>query len=185
TYFGVDAKDLTLEQAALLAGLPQAPSAYDPVTRPDAAQARRAEVLQAMLSAGDISRSRYRKALHSPLGLHPHRAPTLATQTYLTDFITSQLVDAYGAEWVRRGGLRVYTTLDARMQAAATRSILGVLDRKGDPAGADVAIDPATGQIRAMAIAETGKPIAYDIAADGQRQAGSTFKMFVLAEAVL
>ena len=55
-YFGVHAKDLTLEQAALLAGLPQAPSAYDPFNRPDAAKARRAEVLQAMLEAGDISR---------------------------------------------------------------------------------------------------------------------------------
>jgi penicillin-binding protein 1A len=54
-YFGVDAKDLSLEQAALLAGLPQAPSAYDPINRPDAAKARRAEVLRAMLDAGDIS----------------------------------------------------------------------------------------------------------------------------------
>ena len=62
-YFGVHAKDLTLEQAALLAGLPQAPSAYDPENRPDAAKTRRAEVLRAMLQAGDISRGRYRRAV--------------------------------------------------------------------------------------------------------------------------
>jgi penicillin-binding protein 1A len=183
-YFGVKAKDLTLEQAALLAGLPQAPSGYDPLARPDAARARRAEVLQAMLQTGDITRAQYRKALHSPLGLNPQRVPGLAGQTYLTDYITSQLVQEYGAERVRRGGLRIYTTLDAKMQTAATRSILGTLDRKGDPAGSVVSIDPKTGQIRAMAIAEKGKPIAYDLPVDGRRQAGSTFKMFVLTDAV-
>ena len=183
-YFSVPAKDLTLRQAALLAGLPQAPSAYDPLSRPDAAKARRVEVLQAMLRAGDISRARYRRAVHSPLGLHPRQAPGLADQTYLSDFITNQLVNEYGAERVRRGGLRIYTTLDAKMQTHATRAILGTLDRKGDPAGAVVSIDPKTGQIRAMAIAQTGKRIAYDLPVDGQRQAGSTFKMFVLTQAV-
>jgi penicillin-binding protein 1A len=183
-YFGEHAKDLSLEQAALLAGLPQAPSAYDPLDRPDAAKARRAEVLRAMLEAGDISRARYRRALHSSLGLHPRASPGLAGETYLTDFITNQLVNQYGAERVRRGGLRIYTTLDAKMQTEATRAILGTLDRKDDPAGSVVSIDPKTGQIRAMAIAQTGKRIAYDLPVDGQRQAGSTFKMFVLTHAV-
>jgi penicillin-binding protein 1A len=184
TYFGVHAKDLSLEQAALLAGLPQAPSAYDPISRPGAATARRAEVLQAMVQAGDLTEARYRQAVRSPLGLHPKRTPGLGGQTYLSDFITSQLVDEYGAERVRRGGLRIYTTLDSKKQAEATRAILGTLDKKKDPAGSIVSIDPDTGQIRAMAIAQTGKRIAYDIAADGQRQAGSTFKMFVLTQAV-
>ena len=183
-YFGVDAKDLSLKQAALLAGLPQAPSAYDPVNRPDAAKARRAEVLRAMLENGDITRAQYRRAVHSPLGLHPQRAPGLAGETYLTDFITSQLVNQYGAERVRRGGLRIYTTLNAKLQTEATHAILGTLDRKSDPAGSVVSIDPKTGQIRAMAIAQTGKQIAYDLPVDGQRQAGSTFKMFVLTQAV-
>jgi penicillin-binding protein 1A len=183
-YFGVHAKDLSLEQAALLAGLPQAPSAYDPLNRPDAAKARRAEVLRAMLQAGDISRARYRQALHSPLGLHPRATPGLAGQTYLTDYITNQLVNEYGAERVRQGGLRIYTTLDSKMQTDATHAILGTLDRKGDPAGSVVSIDPKTGQIRAMALAQTGKAIAYDLPVDGHRQAGSTFKMFVLTNAV-
>ena len=183
-YFGVDAKDLSLEQAALLAGLPQAPSAYDPVNRPDAAKARRAEVLRALLDNGDITRAQYRRALASPLGLHPQRAPGLAGETYLTDYITSQLVHQYGAERVRRGGLRIYTTLNAKMQTEATHAILGTLDHKGDPAGSAVSIDPKTGQIRAMAIAQTGQQIAYDLPVDGQRQAGSTFKMFVLTQAV-
>jgi len=183
-YFGVHAKDLTLEQAALLAGLPQAPSAYDPITSPDAAKARRAEVLKAMVATGDISESRYRRAVRSPLGLHPSRARGLAGETYLTDYIVNQLVNEYGAERVRQGGLRIYTTLDAKMQNEATRSILGTLDRKNDPAGAIVSIDPKTGQIRAMAIAQTGHRIAFDLPVDGRRQAGSTFKMFVLTHAV-
>jgi penicillin-binding protein 1A len=183
-YFGVKAKDLTLEQAALLAGLPQAPSGYDPLARPDAARARRTEVLQAMLQTGDISRAEFRRAVHSPLGLNPQRLPGLAGQTYLTDYVTSQLVQQYGAERIRRGGLRIYTTLDAKMQTEATRSILGTLDRKGDPAGSIVSVDPKTGRIRAMAIAQQGKTIAYDLPVDGRRQAGSTFKMFVLTDAV-
>ena len=183
-YFGVHAKDLSLEQAALIAGLPQAPSAYDPLNRPDAAKTRRGEVLRAMFEAGDISRARYRQAVRSPLGLHPRQTPGTAGQTYLTDFITNQLVDQYGAERVRQGGLRIYTTLDAKLQTDATHAILGTLDRKNDPAGSIVSIDPKTGQIRAMAIAQTGRRIAYDLPVDGQRQAGSTFKMFVLTHAV-
>src|SRR5436309_3577498 len=90
-YFGLHAKDLSLDQAALLAGLPQAPSTYDPLNRPDAAKARRAEVLRAMLDAGDITRDHYRKALHSSLGLHPRPTRGLGRQTYLADYITNQL----------------------------------------------------------------------------------------------
>ena len=184
TYFGVHAKDLSLEQAALLAGLPQAPSTYDPLSRPDAARARRAEVLRAMRDSGDISAARYRRAVRSPLGLDPQRTRGVAGETYLTGYITNQLVNEYGAERVRRGGMRIYTTLDAKMQNEATRSILGTLDRKNDPAGSVVSIDPRTGQIRAMAIAQTGKRISFDLPVDGRRQAGSTFKMFVLTHAV-
>src|SRR5579871_1784087 len=185
TYFGEPASKLTLPQAALIAGLPQAPSSYDPITSPGAARARRTEVLQAMLSAGDISQAQYHAAVASPLGLHPTRAVGSSAGTYLADFITSQLVSEYGAGRVRQGGLKIYTTLSARDQAAATQSVLGTLNRKGDPAGSIVSIDPATGDIRAMAVAQTGQQVAFDIAADAQRQAGSTFKMFVLTEAVL
>ncbi len=185
TYFDEPARKLTLEQAALIAGLPQAPSTYDPIIAPQAARQRRAEVLQAMLTAGDISPSRYRAALASPLGLHPARTQGSAAGTYLADFITSQLVSQYGAGRVREGGLRVYTTLDSKKQAEASQAVLGTLDRKGDPAGSVVSIDPTTGDIRAMAVAQTGQQVSFDIAADGQRQAGSTFKLFVLTEALI
>jgi penicillin-binding protein 1A len=184
TYFDEPASKLTLDQAALIAGLPQAPSTYDPITSPQAARQRRAEVLQAMLTAGDISQRRYRAALAQPLGLRPARTQDSAAATYLADFITSQLVAEYGAGRVREGGLHVYTTLSATKQAAATQAVLGTLDHKGDPAGSVVSIDPSTGDIRAMAVAEAGQQVSFDIAADARRQAGSTFKMFVLTEAV-
>ena len=184
TYFGIHARRLDLAQSALLAGLPQAPSAYDPLVDPRAARTRRAEVLRALFRSRDIFRAEYRRALASPLGLRPGKAQPPPSESYLTDFITSQLVAQYGAERVRRGGLAVYTTLDARLQAKATHAVLDTLDRNGDPAGAVVSIDPATGRIRAMAAAETGSRISFDIPADGQRQAGSTFKAFVLADAV-
>jgi penicillin-binding protein 1A len=185
TYFDEPASKLTLEQAALIAGLPQAPSTYDPITSPGAARARRAEVLQAMLTAGDISQSRYLAARASPLGLHPARTQGSSAGTYLADFITGQLVAEYGAGRVREGGLRVYTTLAQTKQDQATQSVLGTLDRKGDPAGSIVSIDPGTGDIRAMAVAQTGQQVSFDIPADAQRQAGSTFKMFVLTQAVI
>lgn len=185
TYFNEPASKLTLEQAALIAGLPQAPTDYDPLLRPDAARQRRAEVLQAMLGAGDISQAEYRAAVASPLGLHPANTQGATAGTYLADYITSQLVSEYGAARVREGNLKIYTTLDAKLQAGATRSVLGTLNRKGDPAGAVVSIDPATGDIRAMATAQTGAQPGFDIPADAQRQAGSTFKMFVLTQAVI
>jgi penicillin-binding protein 1A len=184
TYFDEPASKLTLDQAALIAGLPQAPSTYDPITAPQAARQRRAEVLQAMLTAGDISQARYRAALAQPLGLRPSRTEGSAAGTYLADFITSQLVAEYGAGRVREGGLHVYTTLAATNQTAATQAVLGRLGSKGDPAGSVVSIDPGTGDIKAMAVAQAGQQVSFDIAADAQRQAGSTFKMFVLAEAV-
>jgi penicillin-binding protein 1A len=185
TYFGVHARQLDLDQAALLAGLPQAPSGYDPFSRPDAARARRAEVLKAMLDTGDIDRSRYVEALRSKIKLHPAKgAAAPAGLAFLDDYVRAQLVSIYGAERVRRGGLRITTTLDATMESAAMRAISGTLDRKGDPAGAVVSVDPKSGEIRALAVAQTGTQLAFDVATEGQRQAGSTFKAFVLTEAV-
>ena len=182
-FFGVKADNLTLPQAALLAGMPQSPSYYDPFDNPDAALRRRAEVLRAMRSDGAIGESAYQTALAAPLGLHPHENAANG-RSYLTDYIAAKLIDRYGAERVRRGGLRVYTTLDARLQREAEQAITHTLNRKGDPAGALVSIDPKTGGVRAMAVAQTGHRLAFNIAAQGRRQAGSTFKAFVLTEAV-
>ncbi|HET7571070.1 MAG TPA: transglycosylase domain-containing protein [Gaiellaceae bacterium] len=184
-FFGVHARRLDLEQAALLAGMPQAPSGYDPFSRPDAARARRADVLKAMLDTGDLDRARYAEALRTKIHLRPARGVASPSGlAFLDDYVRAQLVGVYGAERVRRGGLRITTTLDATMERAALRAITGTLDEKGDPAGAVVSIDPKSGEIRALAVAQGGSPLAFDVATQGQRQAGSTFKSFVLAEAV-
>jgi penicillin-binding protein 1A len=186
TYFSRPAARLTLAQAALLAGLPQAPSAYDPLRDPQAARARRQEVLQAMLANGDIDQAAYRRAVDAPLGLRPSPVQTQQRESFFVNYVYEQLVQRYGAATVRHGGLAIRTTLDWNRQRQAEQAIRSTLDRPHDPASALVAIDPATGAIRAMASVVPGKPrYQFNLAVQGRRQAGSSFKLFVLADAVL
>ena len=112
TYFSRAASHLTLAQAALLAGLPQAPSVYDPLRDPSAAKARRRQVLQAMLTAGDIDRGAYRDADRAPLGLTPSATLQQQPESFFVNYVYSQLVDHYGPAAVRAGGLAVHTPLD-------------------------------------------------------------------------
>jgi penicillin-binding protein 1A len=185
TYFSRPARDLSLRQAALLAGLPQAPSLYDPFRRPEAALRRRNEVLAALRRAGEISAARYGIAAASPLGLRPgHRYRRVRAATFF-GAVLRDLVRRYGAPRARHGGLRVHTTLDPRLQDRATRAIAGWLHRPSDPAAALVAIDPRSGAIRAMATAAPGhKGLRFNLAAQSRRQAGSAFKVFTLTAAV-
>jgi penicillin-binding protein 1A len=187
TYFSRHARGLTLRQSALLAGLPQAPSEFDPFHAPAAALARRNEVLRAMLASHDISTAQYRRAVSSTsLGLHPGRLYTRIREPYFFSFVRDRLIDEYGAQTVRSGGLRVYTTIDRRFQRAALASIRKTLDRQDDPAAALVAIDPRTGAIRAMTSVTPGRRGSqFNLVAQARRQAGSTFKTFVLTTAIL
>jgi penicillin-binding protein 1A len=186
TYFSRPANHLTLPQAALIAGLPQAPTLYDPLRNPAAARARRNEVLQSMLSNADIDRAAYRRAAAAPLGLKPSATVKQQRESFFVNYLYEQLVGRYGAAAVRQGGLTVHTTLDWRWQRVAERAIHTTLDRATDPASALVAIDPATGAIRAMASIVPGKPnYQFNLAVQGRRQAGSSFKLFVLTDAVL
>ncbi len=186
TYFSKPAKDLTLIEAATLAGLPQAPSLYDPILYPDAALARRAEVLKALYSTGDISFERYQTALRDPsLHLNPGRLYTQIREPYFFSYVRDQLIAEYGAQTVQSGGLRVYTTIDPAFQRAARDAITQTLYLKDDPAAALVSINPANGAIRAMTAVYPGrKRNQFNLVAQARRQAGSTFKTFVLAEAV-
>jgi penicillin-binding protein 1A len=186
TYFSTSAKNLTLAQAALLAGLPQAPSVYDPLRDPQAALERRRQVLQAMLANGDIGSAAYRQAADAPLGLEPSALGKQRPESFFVNYVYEQLVGRYGAATVRRGGLAIRTTLDWRAQRAAERAIKSTLDRRGDPASALVAIDPSTGAVRAMASVVPGKPsYQFNLAVQGRRQPGSSFKLFVLTNAIL
>ena len=185
SYFSVTARELTLPQAALLAGLPQAPSAYDPLLRPDLAVERRTRVLAAMREAGHITLREEAAAAAAPLALRPRLGSNGTGEAALVGVVRDLLVEAYGAATVRAGDLRVETTIEARLQRLGRAAVQRVLGRTGDPAGAVVAVDPATGAVRALVSAPApGGAAALDLAVAARRQAGSTFKAFVLAEAV-
>jgi penicillin-binding protein 1A len=186
TYFSKPAKKLTLAQAALLAGLPQAPSRYDPFANPRAARVRRKQVLRAMLRAGVITKRQYRHVVRDhDLHLNAGELYKRIQQPYFFSYVRDELVRAYGEARVRHGGLRVYTTIDPFLQRDAKQAIKDTLYEPDDPAAAVVAIDPATGAIRAMTAVSPGrKNNQFNLIADAHRQAGSTFKPFVLATAI-
>ena len=186
TYFSKPASELTLAEAAVLAGLPQAPSVYDPLHAPRAVLARRDEVLRAMLDNGDIGFARYRAAAEDrDLHLHPGRLYTRIREPYFFGYVHDELIEAYGVNTVRSGGLRVYTTIDPRFQRLARQAIKQTLYANDDPASALVAINPANGAIRAMAAVTPGRTgNQFNLAAQARRQAGSTFKTFALTTAV-
>jgi penicillin-binding protein 1A len=186
TYFSRPAKELTLAQAALLAGLPQAPSRYDPFANPRAARVRRKQVLRAMLRTGVITKRQYRHVVRDhELHLKASELYKRIQQPYFFSYVRDELVRAYGEARVRHGGLRVYTTIDPFLQRDARQAINQTLNLPGDPAAAVVAINPATGAIRAMTAVSPGRRHnQFNLIADAHRQAGSTFKPFVLAAAI-
>jgi penicillin-binding protein 1A len=185
TYFSKPAAALTLPQAALLAGLPQLPSAYDPFNRPEIATARRNRVLLAMLNEGAIDREQYDWAVRRPLGLKAGKLYTEIREPDFFSYVREQLIDEYGAATVRSGGLKVYTTIDPRFQRAARKAIVESLSDPDDPAAAVISINPRTGAIRAMtAVTPANKRNQFNLLSQARRQSGSTFKTFVLAAAV-
>jgi len=186
TYFSIPAEELNLDQAALLAGLPQAPSIYDPFHQPDDAIARRNEVLHAMLVAGDITSQQYATAVRDRnLHLHAGKRYTHIREPYFFGYVEDQLQQEYGANTVRSGGLKVYTTINPALQRAARAAITHVLDLSTDPASAIVSIDPRTGAIRAMVAVTPGKKgNQFNFVTSARRQPGSTFKTVALTTAV-
>jgi penicillin-binding protein 1A len=185
TYFSKRASQLTLLQSAMLAGLPQAPSVYDPFHSPQAALDRRDEVLRAMLSNGALTLRQYDHAVKSSsLGLNPGRIYTRIKQPYFFSYVIDELEREYGANTVREGGLKVYTTIDPRLQRNAVKAMRDVLPYRTDPASAIVSVEPGTGAIRAMTAVVRSAKNQFNLAAQSRRQAGSTFKTFVLASAI-
>ena len=186
TYFSEHARQLGLGQAALLAGLPQAPSLYDPFHRPATALARRDEVLRAMLRYGYINAEQYQHAVSQrKLRLRPGVLYTRIKEPYFFSYVRDQLITEYGTNTVRSGGLRVYTTINPRLQRVAAKAIRDTLYLRNDPAAAVVSINPATGAIRAMTAVTPGRTgNQFNLVAQARRQPGSTFKVFVLTAAV-
>jgi penicillin-binding protein 1A len=187
TYFGKRAKDLNLTEAALIAGLPQAPSEYNPFLDPEAATQRRNDVLEAMEEEGYISTQEYRAAADSGLGLQPGEKYTVIKDPFLFDLVQQELIDKYGINTVRNGGLKAYTTIDPELQERAQEAVeaCGVCYPEGGPAAGLASVDPATGEIVALAATEGyATENQFNYAWQARRQPGSSFKTFVLAEAI-
>jgi penicillin-binding protein 1A len=186
-YFGRSAKALKLPEAALLAGIPTDPTRFDPKTNPMAAKERRDLVLSMMRDQGVISPGEYVAALNAPMpkpqdirlpgSLAGDEAP------YFVNYVKQQLVDKYGAQEVFGGGLRVKTTIDLRLQELARKAIAKWLTDVG-PEAALVAIRPDSGRVVAMVGGSNFRESQFNLAVQGERQAGSSFKPFVLAAAL-
>jgi penicillin-binding protein 1A len=185
TYFSKPAAKLNLPESALLAGLTQAPSVFDPFTVPQRALARRQDVLQAMRVTGVITPRIYNKAAATKLTLRPGRLYSEIREPYFFGYVRDKLIEVYGAQTVRSGGLRVYTTIMPRYQRLAEEAIRETLNQPTDPAAALISISPRTGAIRAMAAVVPNRPQnQFNLLSQARRQPGSTFKTFVLTAAV-
>ena len=185
-YFGKRASELELDEAALLAGIPASPAAYDPVTNPRKARARRATVLRIMRREDLVTAEEHRAAEAIPLP-RPRdvRLPkTGGAAPYFVEYVKQQLIPYYGSGTVFGGGLRVTTSIDLGLQKLAHRATNEWLDYERGPAAALVAIDPRDGRVVAMVGGENFKKSQFNLAVQGERQAGSAFKPFVLAAAL-
>jgi penicillin-binding protein 1A len=122
-YFSKPAKNLTLDEAALLAGLPKGPAVYSPINHPDRAQKRRNLVINAMLEDGKITATQADEARNAPVILHLAHDPN-SLAPYFVEEIRRYLEGKYGTDQVHEGGLKVYTSLDVEMQKAANQAVL-------------------------------------------------------------
>ena len=182
-YFGIPARKLSVSQSALLAGLVQAPSLYDPFTDRDAAAARRNQVLQDMAQQGYLTSEAAARLEASRVTVVRARTRPSAID-YYTAYVSRVLQNRFGADLTFSGGLQVTTTLDSRYEQAAEAAITRVLHTPGDPSAALVAIDPSTGAVRAFVGGQNFAKVKFDLASGGHRQAGSAFKVFTLAAAL-
>jgi penicillin-binding protein 1A len=186
TYFDKSASELTLREAALLAGIINLPGAYDPFTDPESAKKRRDVVLDRMLEYGYITREEHDRAVSSGLGLNRGRLEQQDNDNeYFLNAVQRELAAEFGNEMVYEGGLHIYTTLDSELQQMASEAVSSVVNPEaGDPSAALVSIESETGAVRAMVGGSDFEEVKFNLATQGQRQAGSAFKPFVLAEAI-
>ncbi|MBV8259258.1 MAG: PBP1A family penicillin-binding protein [Actinobacteria bacterium] len=186
TYFGHSAAKLTLSEAALLAGIPEDPSAYDPVRHPAAARARRRLVLGLMLQQKVIQPYQYAIAVDAPMPKPEdvHLSGVQGVAPYFGEYVKAQLIAKLGARRVFGGGLRVRTTIDLRLQKLAQKAVQKWLPSPTGPQAALVAIDPRDGKVLAMVGGRNFHQSQFNLAVQGIRQPGSSFKPFVLATAL-
>jgi penicillin-binding protein 1A len=185
-FFDKPVWDLDLAQSALLAGLPQAPSEYNPFIDARSARRRRAEVLAAMVKVHDITPAQARAANHHTLEVKRDPAYISHKSPYVFDYVQEQLEQHYcpktptNCPIVSEGGLKVYTTIDLRKQQEAVSAILAHEGGAGQPAAGLATVDPANGHILAIASSSSYSQTSFDYATSAHRQPGSSFKVFAL-----
>jgi len=179
-FFGKKLHDLTLAEAATLAGMIQSPAHYSPLRNPAAAQVRRNTVLAAMQQNGAITREQNEAASAEPVNVTSHLDLDNSLAPYFVDYV-NRIVDS-------SSGTRVYTTIDLELQDLAEQALRKQLERFKDhekkPQAALVALDPHTGNVLAMVGGRDYAASQLNRATDARRQPGSTFKPFVYAAAV-
>ncbi len=177
-------------EAALLAGIIQSPTEYDPATHPTAARERRDVVLTQMLEQGYLTRPIYEASIREPLpSASAVQAPHVQLVDgvdvgYFTSWVQQQVIERYGAPRTFTGGLKIKTTLDLELQRAAEQAIGGYLPGSEGPTASLVAIENSTGEVRAMVGGRNYDESPFNLATEGERQPGSSFKAFDLAAAL-
>jgi len=188
TYFKTKSESLEPAQSALLAGVIRSPEYYSKQDHAASLKVRRDYILQAMVDRGWLTAKKGRAAMASKLGVVWKARPQGIANSkapFFLEKVRQYLVARYGAEAVNLGGLRVRTTLDMKMQAEADQTVKRILDNpKTDPKAALVSIDPRNGAVRAMYGGWNFKTRQFNYATNAIRQAGSTMKPFVLAQAL-
>ena len=189
-YFGKSARYLNLSEAALLAALPKAPNSYSPFLHLDKARQRQAYVLQRMFEDNYITRPDMERALAAPIHLKSIR-PKDKIAPYFVENVRRYIIEKYGGEALYKEGLEVYTTLNIKMQKAARdaveRGLQELEAREGSPTGeaqgALLAMESATGAIRAMVGGRNFSRSEFNRATQSRRQPGSAFKPFIYTAA--
>ncbi len=192
--FGKGVAELSLAEGAMLAALPKGPSAYTPRHDPDRARSRRDLVLSLMARESFITTEQMRSAAREPVRVSNELWRPAAVRSYALDAVRAAVDSAIGTEALDAGDVDVYTTLDATAQRAAERAVhrqavridreAGRGNGEGPSQGALVAIDPRSGDLRALVGGRSYEPGGFDRALSARRQPGSAFKPFVYAAAL-
>ena len=183
-YFNKDVEYLNLAECALIAGLPQIPS-KSPYIDKVAPLERRNTVLAKMLELNYITEEEYNDAIRQSMLLErPQEETEKGFALYFVEYVKQKLIEEYGVNRVFKGGFNIYTTLEPDMQTAAENAINEVLPDPEDPTAALVSMDPRNGFIKAMVGGKDFGEMKFNLATQGKRQPGSTFKVFALMAAL-
>ncbi len=194
TYFGKSLQDLTLAECAILAGLPPAPNAYSPLRHPKKARERQLYVLHRLLERKWITPELAKKAEAEAVHLRPKGPKGYHEAPYAVEMVRIHLEEKYGRNMLYKGGLKVHTTINAKMQQIAQKAVLKGLEEFEDRAkkesgrdqaqGALIALEPQSGYILAMVGGRDYSQSQFNRATQAKRQAGSAFKPIVYAAAL-